>query len=120
MYASSSFGGEALTQSRSLWLLYFYTEATDLLSPFAVGAILTVARLIETVDDGLVGYWSDRVNTRFGRRLPFILAATPFWALFSVLLFTPPESSSAAAASLPWKRCPTRRPTATASCRSTS
>jgi GPH family glycoside/pentoside/hexuronide:cation symporter len=97
MYASSSMGGEALTQSRGLWLLYFYTEATDLLSPFAVGAILTVARLVETVDDGLVGYWSDRVDSRLGRRLPFILAATPFWALFSILLFTPPESSAAAA-----------------------
>ena len=97
MYASSSMGGEALTQSRSLWLLYFYTEATDLLSPFTVGVILTVARLVETVDDGLVGYWSDRVNSRLGRRLPFILVATPFWALFSVLLFTPPESSAAAA-----------------------
>lgn len=98
MYASSSIGGEALTQSRSLWLLYFYSEATDLLSPFTVGLILTVARLIETVDDGLVGYWSDRVDSRLGRRLPFVLAATPFWALFSFLLFTPPESSSAAAA----------------------
>jgi GPH family glycoside/pentoside/hexuronide:cation symporter len=98
MYASSSMGGEALTQSRGLWLLYFYTEATDLLSIFAVGAIITAARLIETVDDGLVGYWSDRVDSRLGRRLPFILVATPFWALFSFLLFTPPESSSAAAA----------------------
>ncbi len=98
MYASSSMGGEALTQSRSLWLLYFYTEATDLLSPFAVGAILTAARLVETVDDGLIGYWSDRVHSRLGRRLPFILAATPFWALFSMLLFTPPQSSAAAAA----------------------
>lgn len=96
MYASSSLGGEALTQSRSLWLLYFYTEATDLLSPFAVGAILTAARLVETIDDGLIGYWSDRVRTRLGRRLPFVLAATPFWALFSVLMFTPPESSAAA------------------------
>lgn len=98
MYASSSMGGEALTQSRSLWLLYFYTEATDLLSPFTVGAILTAARLVETVDDGLIGYWSDRTRTRLGRRIPFILAATPFWALFSFLLFTPPESSAAAAA----------------------
>jgi GPH family glycoside/pentoside/hexuronide:cation symporter len=98
LYASSSFGGEALTQSRSLWLLYFYTEANDLLTPLAVGAILTVARLVETVDDGLVGYWSDRTRSRLGRRIPFVLAATPFWALFSFLLFTPPESSTAATA----------------------
>jgi GPH family glycoside/pentoside/hexuronide:cation symporter len=98
MYASSSLGGEALTQSRSLWLLYFYSEATDLLSTFAVGAILTAARLLETVDDGLIGYWSDRFESRLGRRLPFIVVATPFWALFGFLLFTPPQSSAAAAA----------------------
>ncbi len=97
LYACSSFGGEALTQSRSLWLLYFYTEATDALSPLAVGAIITVARLVETVDDGLVGYWSDKTHSRLGRRLPFVIAATPFLALFSVLLFTPPTSSAAAA-----------------------
>ncbi|HUF02163.1 MAG TPA: MFS transporter [Gaiellaceae bacterium] len=98
LYASSSLGGEALTQSRSLWLLYFYTEANDFLTPFAVGAILTVARLVETVDDGLIGFWSDRTRSRLGRRIPFVLAATPFWALFSFLLFTPPTSSTAAAA----------------------
>jgi GPH family glycoside/pentoside/hexuronide:cation symporter len=98
MYASSSLGGEALTQSRSLWLLYFYTEANDFLSPLAVGAILTVARLVETVDDGLIGFWSDRTRSRLGRRIPFVLAATPFWVLFSVLLFTPPTSSAAATA----------------------
>jgi GPH family glycoside/pentoside/hexuronide:cation symporter len=97
-YASASLGGEALTQSRTLWLLYFYTEANDFLSPLAVGAILTVARLIETVDDGLIGFWSDRTRSRLGRRIPFVLAATPFWALFSFLLFTPPTSSAAATA----------------------
>lgn len=98
LYASASFGGEALTQSRSLWLLYFYTEANDYLSPFAVGAILTVARLLESVDDGLIGFWSDRTRSRLGRRIPFVLAATPFWALFAFLLFTPPTSSAAVTA----------------------
>jgi len=98
LYASSSFGGEALTQSRGLFLVYFYSEAIDVLSAFTVGVILTVARLLETVDDGLIGYWSDRFSSRLGRRIPFILVATPFWGLFALLLFTPPESSSAAAA----------------------
>jgi GPH family glycoside/pentoside/hexuronide:cation symporter len=97
MYASSSIGGEALTQSRNALLVYFYVEATDVLSAFAVGAILTVARLLETADDGLIGFWSDRTHSRFGRRIPFIVLATPFWALFSFLLFTPPQSSAAAA-----------------------
>lgn len=97
MYASSSFGGEALTQSRGIFLLYFYTEASDLLSVAAVGLILGFARLLETVDDGLIGFWSDRTQSRFGRRIPFIVLATPFWALFSFLLYTPPQSSAAAA-----------------------
>ncbi|HXF98816.1 MAG TPA: MFS transporter [Gaiellaceae bacterium] len=95
MYASSSLGGEALTQSRSAFLVYFYSEANDYLSAFAVGAVLTVARLLETVDDGLIGYWSDRTRSRLGRRLPFVLLATPFWALFAVLLFTPPDAGGA-------------------------
>ena len=38
------------------------------------------------------------MRSRFGRRIPFVLAATPFWALFSFLLFTPPTSSAAATA----------------------
>ena len=97
MYASSSIGGEALTQSRNVLLVYFYVEATDVLSAFAVGAILTLARLLETVDDGLIGFWSDRTNSRFGRRIPFIVLATPLWALFAFLLFTPPQSSAVAA-----------------------
>lgn len=98
LYAASSFGSEALTQSRSLWLLYFYTEATDVLSTFSVGLILTVGRLVEMLDDGVIGYWSDRTRSTLGRRIPFVLAATPFWALFGFLLFTPPQSSAAAAA----------------------
>lgn len=97
LYACGSFGGEALTQSRGLWLVFFYTEATDVIPPWAVATIITVGRLIETVDDGLIGYWSDRTRSRLGRRLPFVLAATPFVALFSILLFTPPSSSAAAA-----------------------
>jgi GPH family glycoside/pentoside/hexuronide:cation symporter len=58
--------------------------------------LLTVARLVESFDDALIGYWSDRTRSRLGRRLPFILAATPFWALFSFLLFVPPADSGTA------------------------
>ena len=68
MYASSSIGGEALTQSRNVLLVYFYVEATGVLSGLAVGAILTVARLLETFDDGLIGFWSDRTESRWGPR----------------------------------------------------
>jgi glycoside/pentoside/hexuronide:cation symporter, GPH family len=102
LYASSSLGGEALSQSRGLWLLYYYAPPEDAeletLLPLGVaGAVLFAARLAESLDDALIGYWSDRTRSRLGRRLPFVLAGTPFWALFAFLLFTPPTAAGAAA-----------------------
>jgi GPH family glycoside/pentoside/hexuronide:cation symporter len=94
LYASSSLGGEALSQSRALWLLYFYAEHAELLSTLVVGVLLTAGRLVEAFDDALIGWWSDRTRSRLGRRIPFILAATPFWALFAVLLFAPPADGA--------------------------
>jgi GPH family glycoside/pentoside/hexuronide:cation symporter len=103
LYAASSLGSEALGQSRGLWLVYYYAppadaDLPDLLPITLVGVILTAGRLIESLDDVFVGYWSDRTRSRWGRRIPFVLAATPFWAIFGVLLFTPPAAGTAATA----------------------
>jgi GPH family glycoside/pentoside/hexuronide:cation symporter len=99
--ASSSLGGEALTQSRGAWLVYYYAPPADagreaLLPLGLAGALVFAASLLEALDDPLIGYWSDRTRSRLGRRLPFILAATPPWALFAVLLFTPPADAGTA------------------------
>jgi GPH family glycoside/pentoside/hexuronide:cation symporter len=59
--------------------------------------VLFAARLVESLDDALIGYWSDRTRSRLGRRIPFVLAGTPFWALFAFLLFTPPTAAGDAA-----------------------
>jgi GPH family glycoside/pentoside/hexuronide:cation symporter len=103
LYASSSLGSEALTQSRGLWLLYFYSppEDADLerqLPRLLIGILLVAGRLLEAFDDALIGYWSDRTRSRWGRRIPFIVLATPLWAIFAVLLFAPPEGGTAATA----------------------
>jgi GPH family glycoside/pentoside/hexuronide:cation symporter len=99
-YASASLGGEALTQSRGLWLLYYYAPPEDanlrpLLPVFVAGALIFAGRLFDALDDPLIGYWSDRTRSRLGRRLPFILGATPLWALFAFLLFAPPRDGTA-------------------------
>jgi GPH family glycoside/pentoside/hexuronide:cation symporter len=99
LYASASLGTEALSQSRGLWLVYFYAPPEDaglpqLLPVLAVGAILFAVRLVEALDDVIVGWWSDRSRSRFGRRLPFVVVGTPFMALFAVLLFSPPSSGT--------------------------
>lgn len=102
LYAASSLGGEALTQSRSAWLLYFYAPPSSanlerLLPIGLIGPLLTAGRLLQAFEDPLIGWWSDRTRSRLGRRLPFVLGATPFWALFAVLLFTPPRHAGTAA-----------------------
>jgi GPH family glycoside/pentoside/hexuronide:cation symporter len=99
LYASSSLGGEALAQSRGLWLLYFYAPPDDadlpgLLPLWLAGTVLFAVRLIEALDDVLIGWWSDRTRSRLGRRIPFVLSAAPFAALFAVLIFTPPEAGT--------------------------
>lgn len=103
LYSSSSLGSEALAQSRGLWLLYFYAPPADadhqsLLPLGLAGGLIFAVRLLDAFTDPLVGYWSDRTRSRLGRRLPFILAATPLWAVFAVLLFTPPRSDTAVVA----------------------
>lgn len=96
LYASGSLGGNALGRTRDLWLIFFYLGDDDgdverRGAAFAIAAILVIGRLIEAFDDPLIGYWSDRTRSRWGRRIPFVLAATPFMAIFFVLLWIPPN-----------------------------
>jgi len=98
LYASGSFAGNVISRTKDLWLIFFFappqdeTDVARRTSIVAVGAIFTVARIIESLDDPLIGYWSDRTTSRWGRRIPFVLFATPFWALFFVLFWTPPDN----------------------------
>lgn len=55
-----------------------------------VGAILLGARLLDALQDPLLGWWSDRVAAASGDRRPFIMAAVPLLALGLIGLFHPP------------------------------
>jgi len=101
VYAFDSLGAEALLEARGLWLLYFYAPPANgktgtLLPLIVAGAVLTTVPLVAAIVDPLVGHWSDRTSSRLGRRLPFILGATPLWALLGFLLFTPPRHAGEA------------------------
>ncbi|MFQ6019284.1 MAG: MFS transporter [Dehalococcoidia bacterium] len=98
LYASGSVGGNVLSRSRDLWLIFFYAPPADAdiaerVPILLLGALLAAARVIESLDDPLIGWWSDRTNSRWGRRIPFVVLATPFYALFAVLLWMPPTAN---------------------------
>lgn len=95
LYASGSLGGNALSRARDLWLLAFYlgdiADSERRGPALAIGAAIVAVRLIEAFDDPIIGYWSDRTRSRLGRRIPFVLSATPFLAIFFVLVWLPPD-----------------------------
>lgn len=69
-----------------------YAETTAL-SLSAIGAIMLVARLWDTVTDPVVGYLSDRTPQHWGRRKVWILLSVPFICISVYALFNPPPEA---------------------------
>lgn len=96
LYASHAFGSSLLSRATQAWLIYFYAppkeeDAETIVPRVALSAILLALGVLDAIDDPMIGYWSDRTKTRWGRRAPFILFATPFYAIFFFLFWTPPR-----------------------------
>lgn len=72
----------------------FYTSDMGVSLMLAANLILAV-RLFDVVTDPLVGYLSDRTGGPFGRRRPWIAAATPLMMISIYMLFLPPEGAGA-------------------------
>jgi Na+/melibiose symporter-like transporter len=75
------------------FLLLFYSQVIGLDSRL-VGAAIIVALIIDAISDPIVGYWSDNLHSRWGRRHPFMLAAAIPVALSYFLLWNPPDGLS--------------------------
>lgn len=95
LYAWGAFGFNVFHQTMTLWLVFFYAPPPDAgratLVPLAVlGLLIGLGRIIEAFDDPVIGHWSDVTRSRWGRRLPFIVAGTPFLLAAFVLLWLPP------------------------------
>ena len=74
----------------ALGFLFFYYSAVLGLSGTLVGAALAISLAVDAVVDPFIGSWSDALRSRFGRRLPPMVIATPLVALAVGLLFAPP------------------------------
>ncbi len=72
----------------AIWLPAFYAGELGL-SLAAVGTMIMLARLTDVVTDPVIGFFSDRSKSRFGRRKPFMVGGLPFLVLGVVMLFIP-------------------------------
>ena len=55
-----------------------------------VGLVLALSRVFDGITDPIIGFLSDRIRTRWGRRKPFILIGMPIFMLGVYLLWIPP------------------------------
>ncbi|AFG37018.1 MFS transporter [Spirochaeta africana] len=77
------------------WVLYFYLPPegsglpTGLLPAGLIALALMASRLVDTIADPLIGFWSDRVDSRWGRRIPFLFIGAIPLGLCTVAFFYP-------------------------------
>ncbi len=80
-------------EAYALFLLFYYTTVVGLSGTLAGQAIL-IALLFDAVTDPLIGAFSDRLQTRWGRRHPLLVAAALPLPFFFYLSFAPPPGLS--------------------------
>jgi len=99
LYSSASAGLNILGITVSTWLLYFYAPPPDsgrptYLPAVTMGVLLLIATIWDAVIDPFIGHYSDTLRSRWGRRRPFLMFASPFILLGAIFLWTPPSQSN--------------------------
>lgn len=74
--------------------LLFYNQVRGLDSGL-VGTALALGLFVNAFVDPIIGSWSDRTRTRWGRRHPFMFGAILPAALLILALYNPPDISAA-------------------------
>lgn len=77
----------------SYFLLIFYSQVIGV-DARLVGLAITIALLIDAVADPVIGYWSDNLRSRWGRRHPFLYASALPTAGLYFLIWDPPSGWS--------------------------
>lgn len=78
----------------SMYLLFFYTDVFGMTAA-AVGTMFLVTKIWDSIFDPLVGIWSDRVDSKWGKFRPFLLwVAIPFAVIGAFTFYTPSFATS--------------------------
>ncbi len=89
-----AYGPPIVGASTLLFFVTFFVMnfGTDYLgfAPAVVGTVFGIGRIWDALADPIVGTWSDRVRSRWGRRRPFMLAAIPVLAVTILMIYAPP------------------------------
>ena len=93
-YAAPAFALAVVGIPVYVYIPKFYTDVVGI-NITVLGYLLFSVRIFDAVTDPAIGYISDRTQTRFGRRRPYIAVGSILVAVAMFLLFNPPAASAA-------------------------
>ena len=86
-----SLGTITMISAVSSLYLYFLVSVVKL-SPALAGTLIFASKIIDMLSDPLMGWISDRTNTRWGRRRPYMFFASFACGASMILMFSIPSS----------------------------
>lgn len=90
LYASGSLATAVSYQAFATYVQFLYIDIYGLKAAW-VGIVWAIYGLWNAINDPLAGYWSDKTNTRFGRRIPWIAGLFIPLSITFYFMFVPPE-----------------------------
>lgn len=85
---------DGVKQSAFSTFLFFYYNQVLGLSGSLAGTAALLALMVDAITDPMIGQFSDRFSSRWGRRHPFMLAGAIPFGLAIATLFSPPDGMS--------------------------
>ncbi|WP_374686025.1 MFS transporter [Promineifilum sp.] len=96
IFGLGDWGTSAAATARNIFWFIFLTNVVGLDAGLA-GFVVLIGRVWDSINDPLVGSFSDRMRSRWGRRRPFLLfGSIPFALSFFLMFYVPPWQSDAA------------------------
>ena len=93
-YGTGDLGPAMVSMIKGFFLLNFLINVAGL-GPARAGLVLLVSKFWDAINDPLVGTLTDRTNTRWGRRRPWLLfGSIPFGLAFFLHFLVPPLSET--------------------------
>jgi GPH family glycoside/pentoside/hexuronide:cation symporter len=86
-----SLGTITMISAVSSLYLYFLVSVIKL-SPVLAGTLIFASKIIDMISDPLMGWLSDRTNTRWGRRRPYMFFASFACGASMILIFSIPSN----------------------------
>ncbi|MBL4681876.1 MAG: MFS transporter [Pseudomonadales bacterium] len=93
IYGSVSFPLAIISYPLSVWLPRLYSTEVNI-DLTLIGLVIFFAAIFDAVSDPVMGFFSDRTQTRWGRRRPWLAIGVPIYAFAVWMLLNPSPGAS--------------------------